>query len=299
MPEPVIYSKDEFHKKFTAFNWMQAGLINIAPGKTGAGVKVALLDTGIDLLHEDLVNAIKGGVNFTTAYKSDYFDRLGHGTFCAGIIAGSDNGIGITGVSPEVELYAVKVISDVGFGSPDWVTQGIEWCIDHDIDIVNLSIENGKPYPPMDLAIKRGVEKGLVFVASAGNLDQTTTDAKVRYFPSYNPDVLSVGACDDMLQKANFSARNDEVDVSAPGVNVVSCYPGNRYAVMSGTSMAAPFVSGVVALLRQKNPKLHFHEVEKLLERICMDKGLPGKDPSYGWGVFDPDQIRELLVTEK
>lgn len=295
MPDPIIYSKTDFKQKYISFNWTQTSLARITSERRGAGVKVALLDTGIDLAHEDLVHAIRGGINFTSEYRSDYQDRIGHGTFCAGIIAGSDNGIGITGISPNIELYSVKVINDEGVGSPDWMTCGVEWCIDHGMDIVNLSLENAKPYLPMDLAIRRGVEKGLIFVASAGNLGESDAPLAVRFYPASNPNVLSVAACDEMLQQAAFSVENEEVDVSAPGVNVASCFLGNRYAVMSGTSMAAPFVTGILALVRSQNPTLRFADIEKLLEKMCVDKGLPGKDPCYGWGVFDPVQINELL----
>lgn len=298
MGEPPVFSQEEFQERVGHFNWAELtrpGAVKSNAQWRGKGVRVALLDTGVDFYHEDLQLAIRGGINFTSDLRSDYLDRVGHGTFCAGIIAGSDNGIGVTGIAPEVELYAVKVISDAGLGTPDWATCGVEWCIDNGMDVVNLSFQDRRPYKPLELALRRASEKGMVLVAAAGNVGDSDPSTVEKTYPGAHTEVISVAAHDKMLEHADFAATNPEVDIAAPGVNVVSCFPGNMYTVMSGTSMAAPFVAGVIALVKEQRPDLSLKEVEALLEKTSVDKGLPGRDPAYGWGVLSPDHVFALL----
>jgi subtilisin family serine protease len=299
MNAPPIFTKDGFQDQVGHFDWaMNNPKIPIAmkKGKRGSGIKVAIVDTGVDYLHDDLQHAVRGGVNFTTEYRSDYLDRVGHGTFCSGIIAGADNGVGITGIAPNIELYAVKVIDDHSFGTPDWAASGIEWCIDHGMDVVNLSFENQKPYKPLELAIQRAAKAGIVLVAASGNMgDNESATVEISY-PGAYPEVISVAAHDAMMEHADFAASNPEVDITAPGVNIVSCFPGNAYTVWSGTSMAAPFMTGVIALLKAERPSLSLQDIEQLLEKSSIDKGLPGQDSSYGWGILSPEHIFSLFT---
>ncbi|RLC72715.1 MAG: peptidase S8 [Chloroflexi bacterium] len=294
----LIFTKEAFRDQVGHFNWSQISLTHAkeeAKLEGGRGVKVAVVDSGIDIYHEDLADTVRGGVNFTTEHQSDYIDRFGHGTFCAGIIAASDNGIGVTGIAPNVELYAVKVINDMGLGTPDWATRGIEWCIDHKMDIVSLSLEDQMPYKPLELAVRRAIASGTILAASAGNLgDGDPTTIELAY-PAAYPEVISVAAHDKMLQHADFASTNPEVDVSAPGINIVSCFPGDMYSVQSGTSMAVPYIVGIIALLKSQNPDLLLEDIEHIIQQTSVDKGVPGRDPAYGWGILSLESIAALL----
>ncbi|RKX21787.1 MAG: peptidase S8 [Candidatus Zixiibacteriota bacterium] len=298
MTSSITFTKEAFLDQVGHFNWAQVSLEHVkeeAKLKGGRGVKVAVVDSGIDIYHEDLMDAVRGGVNFTTEHRSDYTDRFGHGTFCAGIIAASDNGMGVTGIAPNVELYAVKVVNDMGLGTPDWATCGVEWCIDHKMDIVSLSFEDQLPYKPLELAIHRAIASGVILVAAAGNLgDSDPTTVELSY-PAAYPEVVSVTAHDKMLQHADFASTNPEVDISAPGINIVSCFPGDMYSAQSGTSMAVPYVVGIIALMKSERPDLSPKDIEHILEQTSVDKGLPGRDPTYGWGILAPESVFALL----
>jgi subtilisin family serine protease len=148
----------------------------------------------------------------------------------------------------------------------------------------------------LELAIQRAAKAGIVLVAASGNMgDNESATVEISY-PGAYPEVISVAAHDAMMEHADFAASNPEVDITAPGVNIVSCFPGNAYTVWSGTSMAAPFMTGVIALLKAERPSLSLQDIEQLLEKSSIDKGLPGQDSSYGWGILSPEHIFSLFT---
>lgn len=259
----------------------------------GEGIKVAILDTGIDKDHPDLAGNIRGGVNFTTADREDYEDRQGHGTHCAGIIGAVDNDLGVIGVSPGVELYAVKVLGDNGSGSLQAIERGIDWCISQKIDIISMSLGCGQdPGKGFHEVIQKARAAGIIIVAASGN------ESTQCGFPAAYPEVIAVGAVDPAFNKASFSNFGDEVDVAAPGVKIFSTYKDGGYAKLSGTSMATPIVTGAVAIVQQVARSMGVKAgPDKIIEMIqlkSVDLGTDGKDQNFGNGLIN---LYKLLAT--
>jgi subtilisin family serine protease len=282
--EPQLVIKDVTQVIDWGVNVVQAPMLW---GTTkGEGLKVAILDTGIDRNHPDLMANIKGGVNFTTDDRTDYQDRQGHGTHCAGIIGACDNGVGVVGVAPAVDLYSVKVLGDNGSGGTDAIVQGLDWCIANGIDIASMSLGCGAdPGPAMHDAIKRARAAGIIIVAASGN-EHTQCG-----FPAAYDECIAVGAVDPGFEKASFSNFGSEVDVAAPGVQIFSTYKDSGYAKLSGTSMATPIVSGCVAVIqslcRKNGIKATPDMIVQMLSNESVDLGTDGKDQDFGFGMIN------------
>lgn len=216
-------------------------------GATGTGVKVAVLDTGIDLSHPDLVDNIAGGYNAVNP-KRPPKDGHGHGTHVAGTIAAANNTIGVVGVAPTASLYAVKVLGDSGFGWLSDIIEGIDWSIQNGMRVINMSLGSSSDSQSFHDAVIAAYNAGITVVAAAGN--DGPADNTVSY-PARYPEVIAVAATDQADSLASFSSRGPEVDLAAPGVYIYSTYKDGSYATMSGTSMAAPHVAGTAALVIQ------------------------------------------------
>lgn len=262
-------------------------------GIKGTGVKVAILDSGIDYNHPDLKENYKGGYNF--AYdNNDPFDdtRLGHGTHVAGIIAAKDNGTGVVGVAPDASLYAVKVLNGGMLGSTSDILSGIEWAISNKMDIINMSF--GVPFDPLNYsqavedACQKAYDAGIIIIAAAGNSNQPTVD-----YPAAFDSVIAVSATAVNDSRAPFSNYGTKVELAAPGMDIKSTVPGGGYAVISGTSQAAPHVAGVAALLLSAGIKDGnadgniVDEVRKRLDSTAHDLGDPGRDVYFGFGLVE------------
>lgn len=256
----------------------------------GEGVKIAIIDTGIDPNHPDLKWNIKVGYNFIK--QNDKFnDDHGHGTHVAGIIAGIDNGIGIVGVAPKAELYILKVLDEKGEGSESHVIEAIEWAIKNKMDILNLSFGSQKPNPKLRAALEKANQAGIVVVAAAGNDASTTQIDTVDYPGRWSDLVITVAAIDQKAKRAPFSSQGKELFLAAPGVDVFSTYPRERYVRLSGTSMATPHITGAVALIlaqarKTKGRKLTPTQVREILIKHSLDLGEPGRDEDFGYGFF-------------
>ncbi len=262
--------------------------LSIAPGTpTGDGIKVAVVDTGIQLDHPDLKDNIKGGVNTINPLKSPNDDN-GHGTHVAGIIAAVDNTIGVIGTAPKVWLYAVKVLNRNGMGFVSDIIEGIQWCIGNGIQVVNMSFGTSSDVQAFHDALTTAYNSGLVLVAAAGN--SGPEDNTVLYPAKYD-EVIAVSATDSNDGIASFSSRGPEVELSAPGVDILSTYKGSTYAKLSGTSMACPHVVGTAGLVISKgitdanNDGKINDDVRKKLQKTAIDLGTLGKDNSYGYGL--------------
>ena len=263
----------------------------------GQGVKVAILDTGV-IQHPDLIHNIKGGINFSTSDSKDFVDRAGHGTHVAGIIAAENNEQGVVGVAPQADLYAVKVLGDSGSGSYEMIVKGIDWAIENGMDIISMSL--GSPYPSDILhdALKRAYAKNITIITAAGNDGDTDDDDDIDY-PAYYPETIAVGSIDKHMKRSWFSSDGKELDIMAPGQEIYSTYLENKYAILSGTSMATPFITGVVALLIakhriDKNSKTPIDTPARIREhliRTANDAGEIGKDNFYGYGIVDPGRM--------
>lgn len=258
---------------------------------TGVGVKVAVIDTGIDADHPDLFDNLKGGVNFVSkgrrgADPTKWDDDNGHGTHVAGTIAGVNNTIGVVGVAQNAELYAIKSLDGRGSGYLSDIISGLEWAVANDMDVVNMSLGTKSDIQAFHDAVDVAYNAGVVLVAAAGNSGDGDPNTNNVEYPAKYSSVIAVGATDINDNSPYWSSEGEEVEVSAPGVNIYSTYKGGVYATMSGTSMASPHVAGVVALLLQNNP-LTPTEVRTVLQTTADDLGAPGHDNVYGYGLVD------------
>ncbi|MGL4344989.1 MAG: S8 family peptidase [Cellulosilyticaceae bacterium] len=252
-------------------------------GKRGNGIKIAVVDTGCDVTHIDLKDRIIGGRNFTTEDNSDpniFQDYNGHGTHVCGTIAGSVNGIGVVGVAPEASLLVLKVLDKKGRGTYEGVVSAINYAITNKVDIISMSLGGPDDVPELRQVIQKAVANNILVVCAAGN-NGSGDPTKIRYsYPAYYNDSISVGAIDYKRKPASFTAVNNQVDLAAPGVGILSTYMGGRYAVLSGTSMATPHVAGALALLinwstEQFGRRLTESEIYSQLVRRTIDLGYP------------------------
>lgn len=259
---------------------------------TADPTRVAIIDTGIDVAHPDLKNNIKGGVS-TVAYTGSYNDDNGHGTHVAGIIGAIDNEIGVIGVGPQADLYAVKVLDRRGSGYLSDVIEGLDWAIQNKIQVVNMSLGTSVNVPSFYDAIKRVNAAGITQVAAAGN-----SGGAVIYPAAYS-EVIAVSATDKTDAIASWSSRGPEVDLAAPGVSIYSTYKRQTYQTLSGTSMACPHVAGAAALVLTRPIGAYDldsdgvwdpQEVQNRLEATAEDLGVAGRDNLYGSGLVDAEK---------
>jgi len=219
----------------------------------GKGMKIAILDTGCDTTHPDLQERIIGGYNFTDDDNSNpdiYTDYNGHGTHVAGTIAAVENANGVVGAAPESSLLIVKVLNGQGSGQYDWIANGINYAIEQNVDIISMSLGGPDDVQALHDAVKRAVDNQILVVCAAGNEgDGRDTTEELGYPAAYN-EVISVGSVNFTRRSSEFSNSNREVDLAAPGENILSTYINGQYARLSGTSMAAPHVTGGLALIK-------------------------------------------------
>lgn len=252
-------------------------------------VTVAVLDTGVDYTHPDLANRVdvQNGYNYIDG-NFDVMDDDGHGTHVAGIIAAELNSIGIAGVSGDanVKILPLKVLDDQGNGTMYDVSFAIMDAVDKGADVINLSLsgERGREEPKMlQEAIAYALDQDVVVVAAAGNDGKRVE----RYVPASISGVIAVSAVDEELELVKFSNYGSEIALAAPGEEILSTYLHGRYVYASGTSQAAPFVSGTVALMKAAEPQLGVQEIEERLHRTAIDLGRKGPDEKYGYGLVN------------
>ena len=209
----------------------------------GTGIKVGIIDSGISVKHPDLT--VVGGVNTINPRKS-YDDDHGHGSHVAGIVAALDNNIGVIGVAPEAQLYAIKVLDRRASGFLSDVIEGLQWAIENHMQVVNMSLGTASDVQSYHDAIITVYNAGITIVAAAGNDGET--DGKI-YYPAKYPETIAVSATDNTDDLAYFSSYGEEVDLAAPGQAINSTWKGEDYHIGSGTSMATPHVAGTVALI--------------------------------------------------
>jgi len=249
---------------------------------TGQGVKVAVIDSGIDTEHEDL--AVAGGASFVD-YTTSYDDDNGHGTHVAGIIGARNNEVGTVGVAPDASLYALKVLDGSGRGYLSDVLAAIDWAVDNHMDMINLSLATPVDSPALHNAVDQAYASGVLVVAAAGNSGSADGAGDTLQYPAQYSSVISVGSVDAAHQRASTSSTGSGLEVVAPGVGIQSTYLNNSYATLSGTSMAAPFVAGELALLKQRNPGWSNVELRTYLDQHTLDLGTAGRDSQYGFGL--------------
>ncbi|MEW1684460.1 type VII secretion-associated serine protease mycosin [Streptomyces sp. NPDC093594] len=279
----------------------------------GAGVTVAVLDTGVEADHPDLDGNVLAGkdlVGFGAREGDEAWAR--HGTAMAGIIAGHGhgpgNGDGVLGVAPEAKILPVRVILEdkdparakARSTRGNALAEGIRWAADHGADVINLSLgddsASAHPEPGEDEAIQYALGKGVVVVASAGNGGEKGD--RISY-PAAYPGVIAATAVDRYGTRAPFSTRRWYATVSAPGVDVIIADPDHKYYEGWGTSAAAAFVSGAVALVRSAHPDLTPAQIKRLLEDTARNAPAAGRDDSRGFGFVDPAAAIEAAARLK
>ena len=261
-----------------------------------ATVTVAVVDTGVDAAHEDLAGVVLPGWDAITGAPGGDTDVYGHGTHVAGIIAARvGNGLGGRGAAAGVRIVPVRVLGDDGQGWSSTIADGIRWAADHGAGVINLSLGGTTPSAVYDAAIDYAVNvRGAVVVASAGNDYQAGDPVE---YPAAVPGAIAVGATTASGNRASFSSTGSWVALSAPGTSILApCPAGDEmcagspsgYARLSGTSMAAPFVSAAAALVRAARPDASPAMVRAWLTATATDAGVPGTDDEFGAGIVDP-----------
>ena len=262
-----------------------------ASGNLGTGVKVAILDTGIDYTHEDLDGNYRGGYDFVFSDNDPFDDSFNsHGTHVAGIVAAEKNGMGIVGVAPEAELYAVKVLDGAGFGKVDWIIAGIEWAVSNGVDVINMSL-SGPDRQALREACQRARSAGVLLVAAGGN---SLAGGGPVWYPAAYDSVIAVTATDEFDLPEYHSPLGDALELAAPGVDIFSTVAGGNYDRLSGTSQATASVSGAAALyIRSHMTDLNGdrlvdnEDVRLILQFTALDLGDQGRDEIYGYGLVN------------
>ena len=286
-PNYIVHAHETPNDEHYAKQW---GLAKIAVDQAwnlthgSSSVKVAVLDTGIDQDHPDLSSKVEQWVNFSSSSSAD--DYFGHGTHTAGIVSAvTNNQIGVAGTGYDIKLLSVKVLGDDGSGSWWGVSEGIRWAVDNGAKVISMSLGDEASSDSLEQAVNYAWSQGVVVVASAGNCGagcDTDGDGDIDLinpieYPAYYENVIAVAATGPNDEKASYSEYGNWVDVAAPGGNgscegpnwqncIVSTYLGGQYAVMKGTSMSCPFVSGLAGLLFSANPSLTAAQVRNLIE---------------------------------
>ncbi|MBO9541698.1 S8 family serine peptidase [bacterium] len=257
--------------------------------KGSAEVIVAVIDSGIDGTHPEFEGRLLPGYDFSEkqAVAGGDRDGYGHGTHVAGVIgARQDNGVGVTGIAPGCKLLPVRIFNNSGHTTDGASTAAIIWAVDHGAKVINASWGSPSDSEAGRAAIKYAQDKDVVVVAAVGNTGKEWDPS----YPAAWPGVVAVAASNDQDGWASFSTWGDWITLAGPGDAILSTYPlskGNGYRIMSGTSMAAPAVSAVAALVRSQHPQLSQAQVIERLYATARDTVMTGKDKYVGHGRVD------------
>jgi subtilisin family serine protease len=274
----------------------------------GTGVKLGIIDTGIDPEHPDFMDAsgesrVVLGPTYVNGTKTSKDDN-GHGTHVAGTAGASNNSIGVVGVAPECTLYAIKVLNRKGFGWLSDVVAGINWATQNGMQVINLSLGTTSDYQELKDAVDSAVAEGVVVCAAAGNNGDGSNSP---VYPAAYPSVIAIGATDPFDQRADFSTYGPQLDLAAPGVDIYSTWKGGEYKTASGTSMATPHVAGTAALVLSRgvedangDGRIN-DEVRTILQTTADDVNgstSPGWDEELGYGLVDAEESTTGIQTQ-
>ncbi|MFJ7847241.1 S8 family serine peptidase [Peribacillus sp. NPDC097206] len=258
---------------------------------------VAIIDDGIDRNHEDLKGKIYKGYD-TVRERKNILPKGEHGTHVAGIIAGSaNNKVGGAGVAPTIKIMPINVFNGQYADTVD-IIEAIHYAIENGADIINMSLGENHYSKALDKAVQEAYKEGVLIIAASGN-DGDLKKSNKRVYPAAFSHVISVGATTSKDKRATYSNYDSSVDITAPGDKILSTFPNNRYAYMSGTSMATPIVTGVAALIWSNEPKLSQLAVEYRLYDSAIDLGTKGKDVYYGNGRVNAKKALEMKTLSK
>ncbi|GFH35386.1 type VII secretion-associated serine protease mycosin [Streptomyces pacificus] len=280
---------------------------------TGKGVRVAVIDTGVDVRHPQLSPAVDiasgrnlldrdlkdaGGFEVERGSEDGTTDTVGHGTRVAGIIAARPaQGTGFVGLAPEATIIPIQQNDAEGHGTAETLARAVDHAVAEGAGVINISQDTAgavEPTPLLKQAIDRALEKEIVVVASAGN-DGMGGNVKKTYPASYE-GVLAVASSDRNNERAAFSQSGDFVGVAAPGVDIVSTVPGGGHCADSGTSFSAPYAAAVAALIRSKHEDWTQEQIVAQIQQTA-ERSVAGHDRLVGWGVVDP--VRALTEDDE
>lgn len=268
----LVYALDDELNDSWGVERIGAGIVHVA-GNKGKGVKVAIIDSGIDYNHTDLDDNYAGGWDFVNG-DNNPMDDAGHGTHVAGTVAAEDDGDGVVGVAPEASLYALKVLNSSGSGYVSDVIAAIDWSADNGIQIINMSL-GGRKNIFLEWACDSAYSHDLLLVAAAGN-------SGAVIYPAAYSSVIAVSATDSNDDLAYFSSTGKQVELAAPSVDINSTLLGGGYGEKSGTSMASPHVAGTAALVWKANPSWSNDKVRAKLQETAEDISLSTREQGYG-----------------
>jgi len=285
-PDITVYAIDAELDNAWGVKRIGAGTVHDG-GNKGTGVKVAIIDSGIDYTHEDLDANYAGGYDFVND-DADPMDDDGHGTHVAGTIAAEDDNVGVVGVAPEARIYALKVLEG-GTGKYSDVIAAIEWAVDYGIQVTNNSYgSSGDPGTMVKAAFDNACyDAGVLHVAAAGNSGNPPGRGDNVIYPARWDSVIAVAATDKSDTRASFSSTGPDLELSAPGVDINSTLLGGGYGEKNGTSMASPHVAGTAALVLVAYPDWTNADIRTQLQNTADDLGAAGKDSQYGYGLVD------------
>lgn len=311
-----VYATDELSNSW-GVERIGAGTVHVS-GNTGAGVKIGIIDSGVNYLHPDLkdnFDPAKRGYDFVQS-DNDPMDVYGHGTHVAGTACAGSNGFGVVGVAPNCALYSLRVLNDDGVGSWGATVAALDWAVKNDMQVVNLSLGNSKnPGTAVKTAFDNAEAAGIVIVAAAGNSGNSAGKGDNIIYPAKYASVIAVGATTNSAdnKRASFSSTGSTLELMAPGVSVFSTWNDSTsyldpqptcdivvdgacyyYKYGSGTSMASPHVAGVAALVIAAGVPDYNHDglinnrdVRAILQATATDLGTAGKDTQYGYGLVN------------
>lgn len=315
-PDAMVYAQGHTsslpeYKNAWGVDHIEADKVH-ANGNTGDGVRICILDTGMDYNHPDLAANYIGGKDFTN-FDNDPMDDHGHGTHVAGIAAAVLNGAGVVGVAPDAQLLIGKVLNKRGAGPVSDVIAGTEWCVDNGAQIISMSFADPLTNDhdasiAWRAAVDAAYSDGVLLVAAAGNVGNCAGIGNNVLYPAKYASVIAVAATerDDSRLCTPFgsSSTGPQVELSAPGDSVLSTALEGRYVFRSGTSMATPHVAGAAALVLRSDETIWAShgftngdgvwtngEVRTVLDMTAQDLGFAGRDKKYGFGLVRPDLV--------
>ncbi|MDY7088685.1 MAG: type VII secretion-associated serine protease mycosin, partial [Actinomycetota bacterium] len=268
------------------------GTLNISEAWTyssGAGVTVAVIDSGVDADHPDLQGQVLPGLDLVDDKGDGDTDLVGHGTTVSGIIAGrSDDQSGVVGIAPKAKILPVRVLDeDNRYNDALIVAQGVRWAVDNGAKVINLSLGGNGSSAALAAALDYAFAKDVVVIACTGNTSASSTTGV--WYPAREPGVLAVAGVErDGNTLWSGSITGKETVVAAPATQLVGANTGGDYWKVQGTSFAAPMVSATAALIRSRWPDMPAGEVINRIIRTAKDKGMPGRDPLFGFGLVNP-----------
>ena len=259
-------------------------------GCLGQGVRVGVIDSGIRADHGDLAGNVLAGYNYVDE-NTDTRDTLGHGTFVSGIIAALDDESGMTGIAPRAQLIPLKCFAGKTT-SVSYICRAIYGAVDDfDCDVINLSLGFAEDSRALETAVDYAAGKGVIMVAAAGNYSGETL-----YYPAAYDSVIGVGAVNEKGVVSSSSQHNSSVFLTAPGVDVKSTGISGGYVYGSGTSYAVPYVTAAVAVMKSVWGELSPQQAMDVLSASASDRGEPGYDPYYGYGILNLQGCLKLLM---